>query len=506
MDRILSTMIFSSIKHTEKNKKSSHKDRKIISLGIEIVGLLILSFLIVSCQPVSTVIPTSKVTETPKPSATLRNTPIPTATATATQQPDWWLSGEDLKGVKVAVLHPWSGDLAKKMDELVGQFNRDNEWDILVSATGTGSAQQVFQKSETGISIGSGPQVVIAPVEELAYWFKSGSLKTLDEFVNDSIYGMDAAVQSDFFSQFWQQDVVNDQRLGIPASRDIHFLFYNQTWANELGFTAPPATTTQFMTQSCSASASLLNDKTRDNDGTGGWIINRNEYVLISWLRGFGIADFPVDEKVYEFDQKQTIAAFEYLRKMYDDNCSWISRNPTPYEYFAGRQALFISGDLNDLNPQISAMDILQNEDQWLVIPYPSQNGDPVVISQGSSYGIIRSTKAQELASWLFIRWMNEPQQQKALAKENSDLPVSKQLIEEFTKSRDGKWADVATLLKAVQPSPRTSEWRVARFVLPDAFYQSIQTIILPVQFTAIVEMLDETVRSLSNQPASSGW
>jgi len=499
-------MTISSITDTEKKIKSSLKNRKIIRLLIKTVGILILVFLLASCKPVPTVIPTSEVTTTPKPSATLKNTALPTFTATATQQPDWWLSGENLKSAKVSVLHPWSGDLAKKMDELVEQFNRDNEWGIFVSATGTGSAQQVFQKSETGISIGSGPQVVVAPVEELAYWFKNGSLKALDAFVNDATYGMDAGVQDDYVAQFWQQDIINDQRLGIPASRDVHFMFYNQTWAKELGFNAPPTTTAQFITQSCAASASLLNDKSLENDGTGGWIINRNEYVLLSWLRAFGIADFPVEEKVYEFDQAQTIAAFEYLRKMFDDNCSWISRNPTPYEYFAGRQALFISGDLNDLNSQISAMQILKNEDQWLVIPYPSQNGDPVVIPQGSSYGIIRSTKAQELASWIFIRWMNEPQQLKALAKENSDLPVSKQLVEEFAKTRDGKWADVAALIAEIQPSPRTSEWRVARFVLPDAFYQSIQTIIQPVQFSDIVEMLDETINRLSNQPATIGW
>jgi hypothetical protein len=83
---------------------------------------------------------------------------------------------------------------------------------------------------------------------------------------------------------------------------------------------------------------------------------------------------------------------------------------------------------------------------------------------------------------------------------------VSKQLIEEFAKTRDGKWADVVALIAEIQPSPRTSEWRVARFVLPDAFYQSIQTIIQPVQFSAIVVMLDETINRLSNQPATIGW
>jgi ABC-type glycerol-3-phosphate transport system substrate-binding protein len=328
----------------------------------------------------------------------------------------------------------------------------------------------------------------------------------LGTFVNDATYGLDKKIEEDFLPQFWQQDLLGDQRLGIPAFRDIDFLLYNQTWAKEMGFQSAPTTTAQFMTQSCKAAAELLLDNNRENDGTGGWIINRNEYVLLSWLRGFNVADFPQQESSYAFDQAQTLVTFKYLRKMYDDNCAWLSLNPTPYDYFSERQALFISADLNDLQPQSSSMDSVGNADQWLVLPYPSQNGNPVIIPQGSSYAVMRSSKAQELASWLFIRWMNDPQQQEALAKENKDFPASQALLKTFSGERGEKWAAAAKLLANVQPAPRTSEWRVARFVLPDAFLQVIQSLDEPVDIAGIIEILDETIANLSAQPAASGW
>ncbi len=174
--------------------------------------------------------------------------------------------------------------------------------------------------------------------------------------------------------------------------------------------------------------------------------------------------------------------------------------------HFANRQALLISADLNDLAPLESAMQIAGNADQWVVLPYLSEAGDPVVLSQGSSYGIMRSNKAQELASWLFIRWMNEPDQQMELAKVNADLPVTNTLLAEISNVRDKNWQTVALLLEYLQPSPRTSDWRVARFVLPDAFYQTLQIHIVPEQFPEIVQLLDETILSLSDLPAASGW
>lgn len=497
------------IRFTLQIKRNLNKNTgkyKNIGKGIFLILLVSIFLILSSCQSKPTAVETPEPTATTRATRTPKNTPLPTLTPTATPQPDWFLTDEDLKDTKINLVHPWSDEIAIQMDALVSRFNSENQWGIQVTAYGIGSAQQVFQQSEAGIAIGNGPQIVVAPVEELAYWFKQGHLLSLNKFVQDPNLGLDSKRVEDFHPQFWQQDFVNDEQLGIPVARDIHFLLYNQTWAQELGFQNSPANVTEFTEQTCAAGASLLQDKPIDNNGMGGWIIDRDDYVLLSWLRGFGISDFPEQETVYEYNQPQTIETFEYLKKLFDDGCAWVGRNPTAYDYFANRQALFISADLNDLALIASTMQLAGNKDQWVVLPYLSKNNGPVVIPQGSSFGIMRSSKAQELASWLFIRWMIEPDQQNQLANANIDLPVTQTLLTDFSKKRSKEWQSVVLLLERIQAAPRTSDWRIARFVLPDAFYQILQIHILPEQFPEIVKLLDATILSLVNQPATPGW
>ncbi len=47
-------------------------------------------------------------------------------------------------------------------------------------------------------------------------------------------------------------------------------MFYNNTWASELGFDAAPQTADEFKEQACAAAAANDADDTPDNDGTGG--------------------------------------------------------------------------------------------------------------------------------------------------------------------------------------------------------------------------------------------
>ncbi len=484
------------------HSRTSRPQIKIFLLVCTVLASLVMA----ACQAQTAVPEKATVTRTMRPSATRTMTVLPTFTATATPQPPWWVDEDSLKGVQVNLVHPWSGDLAAELESLVKTFNKKNEWGLKVNVNGLGSSQQVFQQSQAGMADGSGPQVVIAPVEELAYWFQQGVLLPLDPFVMDMNYGISAEIQQDFLPVFWQQDVIAGQRIGIPFNREINFLVYNSSWGKEIGFKSAPASLDQFRSQFCAAGQSLLNDNNFENNGMGGWIINRSEYVLLSWMRSFGIADFPEAEETYSFDQTPTLQTMAFLRGLLDGNCAWVSRDPSPYEYFANRQALAFSAELNDLAPMTNALKMAGSTDEWQILPYRTQSGEPVVIAQGSSYAIFRSTKAQELASWLFIRWMSESQNQLAVAKVSLDLPVSISVQEQVGKNRGGYWMQVLALVEAAQPAPRTAEWRVGRFILSDAFYQVIQGLVPAEQYPQILILLDETIASLKDQRPFPGW
>lgn len=467
---------------------------------------VILVLMLSACQPKNPDSALPSATNTTQKTATRTPTKIPTSTPTNTPTPTWLVPLTELEETELLFTHPWTGEIARTIDKLVDEFNQTNEYSIFVKVSAPGSAQQVFQQSEAAIRNGQGPIVVVAPIEEFAYWHKMGNLITLDGYLNDIQYGLDSEQISDFIPLFWEQDVLDGQRLGIPISRNANFLALNVSWAKELGINIAAMTPQSFRNQTCQARDELLNDNDWRNNGMGGWIVKQNEYTILNWLNTFQLEDFPTGEKPYKFDQSATLDGFTFLREIFDEDCAWIARNPTHYEYFANRQALYISADVYDLEPLQKTFALLGSEDQWQVTPYPHKQAKPELITHGESMGILKSDPAQELASWLFIRWLSMPEQQIQLAKVNPGLPVSQSIIEQISSDRSEQWNQVIAFLDGARPAPRTAEWRVARFILQDAAYQVYLSNIMPVQYPQIIGEMDSIILDLSQQPASLPW
>ena len=473
---------------------------------ISAVLILILSLVLSACQPNN--IESQQSTSTPTRQKTITRifSPVPTQTPSPTLTPEWLLPLEDLAEIELYFSHPWTGELAKTIDELVDTFNQTNEYSIFVEISAPGSSQQLFQNSEAALRNDQGPNVVVAPIEELAYWYQFGYLLALDQYVNDNIYGFNPELIQDFLPVFLQQDVIDKTRLGIPISRNANFLVMNTSWAKELDINIAAMTPQMFQTHVCAAKNDLLYDDDWRNNGMGGWIVRHNDYTILNWLNAFNLKEFPETDTPYNFYQDATLDAFTYLREMFDDDCAWNARNPTHYEYMANREALYISADVYDLEFIQKTFDLVENEDQWQVIPYPDLDGEPVFLVHGDSLGILKSTPAQELASWLFIRWLSLPDQQLQIAQTNPALPVSKSLQQQISKDRSTQWNQLITALENAVPAPRTTEWRVARFILQDAAYQIFLVNITTEQYPQIISLLDEIIADLSQQPASLAW
>lgn len=482
--------------------KAGMKKSTTTSILLTLIIVLILS----ACQPKNpdVVEPTASVTI--RKTVTRTPTKIPTSTPTNTPTPTWLVPLNALEETELLFTHPWTGEIASTIDKLVDQFNQTNEYSIFVKVSAPGSAQQVFQQSEAALRDNLGPNVVVVPTEELAYWHKMGNLITLDGYLNDSQYGLNNELIDDFIPLFWEQDILDGLRLGIPISRNANFLVQNISWSKELGFDIPAMTPQLFRNQTCSARDELLNDNDWENNGMGGWIVTQDEYTILNWLNAFQLEEFPTTETPYSFDQPATLDSFTFLREIFDEDCTWNARNPTHYEYFVNRQALYISADVYDLEPLQKTFALLGSEDQWQVTPYPQRQAKPELITHGESMGILKSDPAHELASWLLIRWLSMPEQQIQLANVNPGLPVSQSILEQISADRSDQWNQVIALMDDAKPAPRTAEWRVARFVLQDAYYQVFNTNITPVQYPQIISLLDSIIADLSQQPASLPW
>ena len=79
---------------------------------------------------------------------------------------------------------------------------------------------------------------------------------------------------------------------------------------------------------------------------------------------------------------------------------------------FAARQALFSTAPLEELSELGRAMATAENPDDWTVLGFPGTDQIGMMV-YGSSFVILKSTPEEQLASWLFLRWMLDPEQQK---------------------------------------------------------------------------------------------
>ena len=349
--------------------------------------------------------PTTAVANTPRVNATEELSVKETPTLAVSKLN---IKKEALRGVQVKIWHPWFGAQAGLFESQVAQFNKENEWGIVVSAVGKENYSELYSQTTNALKDASNPQVVIAFPEHALGW--DDKVVDLNAYLHDPDYGMSALDISDFANPIWMQDEVNGKRFGMPAQRTARFIFYNQTWARELGFNAPPKTSADFETQACAAHTALGKDTDPNNDALGGWLIDSDAMTALSWMQAFG--NGAQEEKGYRFLTPSNVTLFKYLKVLQQKSCAWVASTDTSvYDRFAARQALFSTGNLEDIIDQSRVFLTAGNKDEWTVLPFSGNEGQAVVV-YGSSFVMFKSDDATQLAAWLFMRWMLSPESQ----------------------------------------------------------------------------------------------
>ncbi len=434
---------------------------------------------------------------------TLIPTPIPEPTATVT--PEFLVPLERLDEIKILLWHPWVGELAREVDALVDNFNQTNEWGIHVMVQRSGSSMALAQDFEQALPASQRPHILIAPSEQLNFWYQNGRrLRVLNDFISDPLWGLSEQQRAAYSLVFWQQDQIDGLQLGIPAQRSARVFFYNLSWASELGFSRPPATLEDFRQQACAAAAANNAGGVRDNYNTGGWMVDTDGLTVYAWFKAFGL-DNPLqgDPPRLSFQQPAALEALRYLRGMLDDGCAWFSRSPAYDEQFAQRRALYYSGSLLDLPLQTRTMQRMASEDAWALLPFPSADGSrPTVIVSGLSYGIASAAPEEELAAWLFVRWMSSAENQHRLLLRGGGLPLTSTAasLSEDIRRLYPQWGPALQWIPIAQAAPTMSDWRAARFVIGDAAWYALQFYVQPEQFADILVQIDETIREVTDE------
>jgi ABC-type glycerol-3-phosphate transport system substrate-binding protein len=454
----------------------------------KIILPLIIFVIILSACGAQEVTPTKEVSVTQ--AATKTPQPVPTVEAASSLG----VKKEALNGLEIKVWHPWYGVESGRFDTFVEDFNQSNEWGIKVVAESQVNFTNLYENVSASQPTADRPDLVIALPEHALEWDTNGMVTDLTQYVNDPAYGIDA---SNIPVVFWNQDRYGEERVGLPAQRTARFLLWNETWADEIGFASPPDAPDDFRQQACRAQQFMLKDESPQNDFMGGWYADTDYMTAYAWLLAFegGV----LEGSDYRFLTPNNIEAFKFLRELSESTCAWQTADSDPITAFANREALFIAASLEDLPDVARAFAGASNTDAWKVISFPGENEDALVV-YGSSYVVLKSTREEQLASWLFARWLLDDEQDARWVEATHLFPLrttTLDLLGDYMKTHP-QWEQAVKLLPQGEVQPQLASWRKVKIMLGDGFTHMYRVNVPSGQVAAILAQMEALSRELS--------
>ena len=435
---------------------------------------ILMGILLAACTPQTTQTPTRDLTAEATDAI---SEPTPTSESQVTPTPSrpiqLEVDGADLAGIVVRVVHPWVGEMAATLDSLAMQFSLSNEWDIWVEMESMGSELSVVEGLQSDIDNNNLPGlVVVTPymLEPLNGQFFSVNLM---DYFNDVAWGLSAEEQADISSAVLAPYRSDGLLSALPIAPQATLFFFNQTWAQELGYAELPADSASLRKMFCDAAYQNNIDDVDRTDGTGGWMLNLDPNVLLSWYTAFG---GELDPNLLEFNNESGQAAFGFLEQLRAEGCAWESVNPDPYAYFAERLTILFAGETSQIPDLQNWMASIGSEDQWTVAPFVGTGDSPVVVD-GPAMLIPANSAEIQMASWLFMRYLLSPEAQAEIAQASYGIPVRQSalaLMNDFTV-QNPQWLLAYQYTADSVAAPTSELWGMKQWILQDAVFRLLQ-------------------------------
>jgi len=308
---------------------------------------------------------------------------------------------------------------------MVDEFNRTNEWGITVFAESHGGYDDLHQKLIAGIRAHQLPSIAMAYQYRAATYAVQGVLVALDPYVESETWGYSQAELDDFFPIALAADYLPqfEARYGWPPYKSMEVMYYNEDWLAELGYDGPPETWDEFREMACASVEQPFSGATVEGPGLGYvYSIDASRFATFSFSRGGNVIN--ENGTAYVFNGPEGLEALTFLQSMVEDGCAaeQTEKYGDQSDFGAGR-SLFTIGYISGLPYYGSVVDEGAGFN-WSVNPPPHTTAEPRLNIYGASQSIFVSTPEQQLAAWLFIKWMSEPERQATWASGTGYFPT----------------------------------------------------------------------------------
>jgi len=383
------------------------------------------------------------------------------------------LEGET-EGQTITFWHAMSsGANLEGIEKMVADFNATNEFGITVEQVSQGGQGDLQAAMNAAIATGELPNLTQGFPNSLALWNNLGVIAPISEYIDDPVHGLSDDEKGAIFPGVYSPGTLPDgSQIGVPMHQSASVHFYNHTWAQELGFDSPPATSAEWKEQMCAAAAANDADDDPDNDGTGGYQYFPDASMVTPWVWVHGGDILTDDGAAYSFNNQAVIDAALFLKDLSDSGCIMFTPSFANPE-FAARQTLAYRSSTAGQPFQESANADIGSTDVWGAVPWPGPDGDLAVNPHGQMVGIIGTNPDQDLASWLFLKYMTSASTQTEWVAGTGYYP-SQSTTDLGTKLDDDPiYAGALELIEAYgdRSEPNLAAQGAVRGLIRDAFF-----------------------------------
>ncbi len=332
-------------------------------------------------------------------------------------------AGVDPSGAKIVYWHPHTGDRDKAIKAAADKFNKENPWKISVEPIYKGNYPDVYNSMLAALQTKQLPALTVAYQNQAAQYQNVNSLVDLNVFFNDKTLGFSKSALEDFYQGYLDSDVnpqFNNQRLGMALYRSMESLYYNVDALKALGYSAPPKNWDQFKEMACKYAKS--------GSGKTGYEVRDDASFIAAaaFAQGGDIYDYKTNKFIYDSPEAQV--APQVMQDLIQQGCARLKGEGfADQNDFVAQKSLFYAGTSSGLTFVRAGIDAAVKAGGktfvFDIAPIPYKD-KPIQNVYGASTSIPKTTKQQELAAWLFLRWYTEPDQQADWAIKTNYFPV----------------------------------------------------------------------------------
>ena len=304
---------------------------------------------------------------------------------------------------------------------MVDEFNRTNPWGIKVKAWYAGSYSEIRRKVLAAIASGTPPDMAFSYQNVIVEYAKADAVVPLDDYLQSPKYGLKPEELEDYFDPFLEGDRYPDfdqKMLSFPPGRSLEVMYYNADALQALGYKEPPETWSQFY-QICRMR--------KEKEGKPCYAIAPSASTF-TWMVWSYKGEILGPEGEFLPDKEAALSVLQFLEKLIDEGLAYkVEERYQDQKDFAAQKIIFAFGSTAGIpyyQEAIKDPKTGKPRFNWAIALPPAQSPGSVADLYGPSICVFRTTPERQLASWLFLKWFTQPDQNARWAVATGYLPV----------------------------------------------------------------------------------